>query len=98
MDDKPKARECEEWYLLTLQEVSHSFGVEREVIIEIVEEGIVTVVMSEQNEWQFNNEALQRIRTVLQLNRDLGVNFAGAGLVLELMQEINYLRSLLHRS
>jgi chaperone modulatory protein CbpM len=87
--------ECEEWYYLSLTEVSLSFGVTKETVLEIVDEGIISAQKDEKDEWRFDNEAIRCIRTVLRLERDLGVNFAGAGLALELLREIEHLRSLL---
>ena len=86
----------ESLYYLSLHEVIHSFGTSTETIVEIVNEGIVCVepIESEQ-EWQFDNEACRRIRLVLQLHRDLGVNIAGAALALELMHEIDEMHTLL---
>lgn len=86
---------CEEWFCLSLHEITSSFGVSREMIIEIVDEGIISVQKNQNDEWQFDNEALRCIRTVLQLNRDLGINVAGAGLAIELLKEIDHLRMLL---
>jgi chaperone modulatory protein CbpM len=87
--------ECEEWFVLSLSEVTLSFGISTETVIEIVDEGIVTVQKDKNNEWMFDNEAIRRIRTVLRLHRDLGVNLAGAGLALELLKEIDRLKGLL---
>lgn len=87
--------ESEEWFYLSLQEVSISFGVTSDTIMEIVEEGIISAHVNEQQELQFDTEALRSIRTTLRLHQDLGVNMAGAALALELLNEINRLRSLL---
>lgn len=85
----------DEWIYLSLEEVTRSFGVTKEIIIEIVNEGVVTVEMVEQNEWRFNTEALRNIRTSLRLQRDLGVNIAGTALAIELLKEIERLKTLL---
>lgn len=87
----------ETWYYLSLNDVSGSFGVSSETIVEIVNEGIVNVHINERNEWQFDNEAVGNIRTTLRLHQDLGVNMAGAGLALQLLDEIRRLRALLHQ-
>ncbi|KTC94370.1 chaperone modulator CbpM [Legionella erythra] len=89
---------CEEWYTLSLREVTCSFGVDAHVILEIMDEGIISSQKNEQNEFYFGSDDIRRIRTVLQLHRDLGVNFAGAALALELMHEIEQLKRLLHSS
>lgn len=85
--------ESEQWFRLTLREITGTFGVSQETIIEIVEEGIVTVEKNPHNELLFDPEAFRRIRTVLKLHNDLGVNLAGAGLALELLSEIERLRA-----
>jgi chaperone modulatory protein CbpM len=90
--------ESEEWFYLSLQEVTCSFGVSSETILEIIEEGIVSAKVNEQNELLFDTEALRCIRTTLRLHRDLGVNMAGAGLAIQLLDEIHRLRALLRQS
>mgnify|MGYP002133564745 CR=1 FL=1 len=87
--------ESEQWFLLSLSEVTTSFGISVETVIEILDEGIITAKKDKNDELMFDNEAIRRIRTVLQLNRDLGVNLAGAGLALDLLREIEHLRALL---
>ncbi|KTD31862.1 MULTISPECIES: chaperone modulator CbpM [Legionella] len=94
-EKKPTATECEEWFYLSLAEVTSSFGVSKETVIEIVNEGIIPAQKDEHDEWQFDSEAVRCIRTVLRLNRDLGVNLAGAALALELLKEIDRLHAML---
>lgn len=95
-DKKPAELTSEEWFYLSLHEVTYSFGVSTETILAIVEEGIIAAHKDPEDQWQFDNEAFRRIRTVLRLKNDLGVNLAGAGLALELMDEIDRLERLLH--
>ncbi|OGV38747.1 MAG: hypothetical protein A3F46_06585 [Legionellales bacterium RIFCSPHIGHO2_12_FULL_42_9] len=80
-----------------MHQVTTSFGTSTETILEIVNEGIIPVQHDDDDyeEWRFDDDACRRIRLVLQLNRDLGVNVAGAALVLELLNEIEELHSLL---
>ncbi|MDP1604603.1 MAG: chaperone modulator CbpM [Legionella sp.] len=85
----------EEWFYLSLREVTYTFGVSTETIIEIVNEGIVSAQKDDQDELQFDNEAFRRIHKVLSLTKDLGVNLAGAGLAIELLEEIDRLQKLL---
>ncbi|ASQ45216.1 chaperone modulator CbpM [Legionella clemsonensis] len=92
---KPVALECEDWFYLSLREISCSYGVSKELILEIIDEGIVTPQRDEKEELLFDSEAVKNIGTVLRLNRDLGVNWAGAGLALELLEEIEHLKRLL---
>ena len=83
-------------YFLSLTEIKSSYGVPTETIIEIIEEGIVNIDNQDNPDtWQFDNEACRKIRFVLQLEKDLGVNVAGSGLALELLEQIEELRALL---
>jgi chaperone modulatory protein CbpM len=83
--------EHEALFSLSLQELTISLGVSKEVIVEIVEHAIVLPQQPTVQEWQFDSDAIQRIRAVVQLHHDLGVNVAGAALVLELLEEIDRL-------
>lgn len=94
---EPVVGGCEEWFYLSLYEVTTSFGISTEKVKEIVDEGIVSIQKNEKDEWEFDNEAVRRIATTLRLDRDLGINLAGAALVLELLKEIDRLHALLQR-
>lgn len=82
----------EQWFSLTLEEVSQSFGVSRETIVTIIDEGIIKPSGERESEWVFDNQAICIIRKFLRLQNDLGVNFAGAALAIELMDEIEQLK------
>ncbi len=91
-----KAMDCDTVYTLSIHEVTQSFGIQRTVIHELVSEGIVQVAPNEDEQnWQFNHDAITIIRTAVNLQRDLGINTAGVGLALELMREIDRLHGLL---
>ena len=83
----------------TLEELSTACSVRTEYIIELVEEGIVEPLEArrEQQLWTFSGRSLQRARKARRLQQDLGINLAGAALVLELMEEIQRLRERLQR-
>ncbi len=79
---------------LTMGELCHACAVHAEWIIELVDEGILDPVESSRSgQWRFPAIALQRVHIVQRLQRDLGVNLAGAALVMDLMDEIEWLRS-----
>lgn len=88
---------CEEWFCLTLEEVTDSFGVSKETILEIINEGIIELPSGKKNEWQFKNTDIGRIRTVLQLQHDLNINLAGSALILDLLAEIDSLHQTLNK-
>jgi chaperone modulatory protein CbpM len=85
--------------IFTLEELSASCAVKTEYIIELVEEGIVEPMQQQgnQNLWTFTGHSLLRVRKTQRLQHDLGVNLAGAALVLDMMEEIDQLRERLRR-
>ncbi len=78
---------------LTLGEVCRACSVNAEWVIDLVDEGIIEPRGHEVIHWRFSGPNLQRAKTALRLQQDLGVNLAGIALALELMEEIESLRS-----
>jgi chaperone modulatory protein CbpM len=60
--------------------------------VELVEEGVLSVVEISAAEWHFTGAVLRRARLALRLERDLEINLAGVALALELMDELERLR------
>jgi len=87
----------DEWCSVTLEELSQACRVRTEWIVELVEEGILEPQGRETSVWYFSGHSLQRARTVRRLQQDLGVNLAGAAVVLDLMDEVASLRARLQR-
>jgi chaperone modulatory protein CbpM len=82
----------EEHAVLSVDELSRLCAVDRTYIIELVEEGVLSVIEVSASEWRFPGGALRRARTALRLQRDLEINLPGVALALELMEELEYLR------
>ncbi|VAX10910.1 hypothetical protein MNBD_GAMMA26-1030 [hydrothermal vent metagenome] len=78
---------------LTLGELSRACTVHAEWIIELVDEGILEPTGDDTAHWCFSGPSLCRARTAMHLQRDLGINLAGAALVLDLIEEVETLRS-----
>lgn len=78
---------------LTLAELSRCCGVHAEFIMEMVEEGILDPLDPNPSCWRFSGVSLLRANRALRLRRDLGLNLAGVGLALDLIDEIEQLRS-----
>ena len=79
--------------LITMNELCRHCTVRVEEVITLVGEGILDptegMVRAEQADgWQFHISSVRRVRTVVHLQRDLGVNLAGAALALELLDRI----------
>ena len=79
--------------VLTVKDLSRMCAVEERHIVEFVEEGVLTVVEVNTTEWHFTGSALRRARLALRLERDLELNLAGVALALQLMEELDSLRS-----
>lgn len=87
----------EEESQLTLGELCVACSVHAERIIELVDEGVLEPSGREAGRWRFAGGSLHRARIACRLQRDLGVNTAGAALILDLMDELEELRMQLNR-
>ncbi len=83
----------EEQTELTLADVCRACAVQAEFIIELVEEGVLEPVGHGPDGWRFSGIHMQRTTAALRLQRDLGVNFAGVALALQLLDEVEELRA-----
>jgi chaperone modulatory protein CbpM len=86
----------EEETLITLDELCRHCTIESEEVVTLVREGILDPVDDSLDwqwagRWQFHITSVRRVRTVVRLQRDLGVNLPGAALALELMDRIEEL-------
>lgn len=98
----------EDLHDLTLQEMCRACIAQADIIMDLVREGVMDGVMDgtiegatqsvdvplnqSPEQWRFTGVHLHRAKVALRLQRDLGVNFAGAALVLQLMDELAVLR------
>lgn len=82
---------------LTLSELSHACAVQAGYIIELVDEGLLTPdAAAEEHEphrWRFTSMQMRRARMALRLQNDLGINLAGVALALQLLEELEILRT-----
>ena len=84
----------EETYLVSLAELCRSCTVETETVTTLVTEGILDPSGEDIEHWRFTVGSLKRVKTVIHLQRDLGVNLAGAALALDLLDRIAELERL----
>jgi chaperone modulatory protein CbpM len=77
---------------LTLEEFCHACSMQADWIVTLVEEGVLEPRGRSQPSWRFTGRQLRSALTIVRLQRDLGVNLAGAALALELLDEIETLR------
>ena len=83
----------EEHTQLTLADLCRACAVHTEQIIELVDIGVLEPQGREPARWRFGGASLHRTRRALRLQRDLGIDLAGVALALELLDEIESLRT-----
>lgn len=76
---------------LSLAQLSQACCMNAEWLMSLVDEGILEPLSKESR--CFGGVDIYRARTVRRLQQDLGVNLAGAALALELLEEIDVLRT-----
>jgi chaperone modulatory protein CbpM len=82
---------------LTLEQLCRACDVQTDWVISLVEESIIEPQGDEIHVWRFSGASLVRVRSAQRLQRDLGLNLAGIALALDLMEELEELRSQLKR-
>ncbi len=78
---------------LTLEELCLACGVSREFIQELIEYGVLELDDVEPESYRFDPVELRRIRTIVNLQSDLELNLPGAALVVDLMEELDEMRT-----
>lgn len=76
---------------LTFDVVAATVGAKRSLVVQLVQQGLIETVNSETDEPLLPRRAVMRIRRMQRLRRDLGVNFAGAAIILDLVGRIEQL-------
>jgi len=87
----------EEETRVSLRELCEACAVHVEFIAELVDEGVIEPSGIDKSHWCFSGISLQRIRTAKRLQQDLGINLAGVALALDLIEELQQLRTQLHQ-
>lgn len=79
---------------LTIEEVGRMCAVRSDYIVELVREGVIAPAAGGAPEsWRFTSIEVRHTRVASRLQRDLGVNLAGAALALQLLDELEFLRA-----
>lgn len=77
----------------SLREFCHACGVRSELVVEMVEEGVIEPQGGSPDDWRFHGPMLVRAKRALRLVNDLGVNWPGAALALDLLEQLEALRN-----
>jgi chaperone modulatory protein CbpM len=91
MSDAIRVDLLDETVEFSLADLCRICGVQEQLIVEIVEEGVVEPIGTS-GDWRFSGVAVTRIQRVIQLQEEFDVNLPGAALALELLEEIERLR------
>jgi chaperone modulatory protein CbpM len=78
---------------LTLADLCRACAVDTALLIELVDEGVLSPSGDAPEQWRFTGVHMHRARTALTLQRDLGINLQGAALAVELLEELDTLRA-----
>jgi chaperone modulatory protein CbpM len=82
----------EEEVQLSLAELCRACDTETELVLELVEHGVIEPQGDTPEAWVFAGASLRRTRVALRLLRDLELNLPGAALALDLLDQIAMLR------
>jgi chaperone modulatory protein CbpM len=74
-------------------EVCTRCRVEKDLVYEMIDEGVLTPEGPSPETWRFNAVAIKRIQVACRLQNDLRVNLPGVALALDLLEELEELRS-----
>jgi chaperone modulatory protein CbpM len=79
---------------LSTDEVGRMCAVQTDYIVELVQEGVIAPAAGDIPErWRFTSLQVRQVKVASRLQRDLGVNLAGAALALQLLDELETLRA-----
>jgi chaperone modulatory protein CbpM len=92
MTDAISALLLDESVELSLEELCTACRVSENLVVEIVDEGIVEPLGGDRAHWRFSGIAVARVRRVIRLQQEFDVNLPGAALALELLEEVERLR------
>jgi chaperone modulatory protein CbpM len=79
--------------MYTLKELCWFCNVESEWIVELVEHGVIEPAGQARSDWKFDSFSVVRVAKAKRLGRDLDLRPSGLAVVLELLDEIDELRS-----
>tara|TARA_R110000782_G_scaffold69027_4_gene138842 strand:+ start:135 stop:449 length:315 start_codon:yes stop_codon:yes gene_type:complete len=82
---------------LSVIDICQACGCREEWVLELVDHGVLEPGGSQRDDWRFSVESITRVITARRLHRDLGVNIEGIALTLELLDEVNALRTRIER-
>jgi len=74
---------------LSFEMVADIVGARRSLVVRLAQQGLIDTVDREGGEQFVPRRTVIRLRRMQRLRRDLGVNFAGAAVILDLLNRLN---------
>lgn len=81
---------------VTFDVVAETVGVRRSLVVRLARQGLMETVEGDSDEPLLPRSAIMHLRRMQRLRRDLGVNFIGAAIILDLVGRIEHLNRELH--
>jgi chaperone modulatory protein CbpM len=79
---------------VSIDELCRICAVRTEYVLELIQEGVIAPAAgSAPDTWRFTSLHVRHAKMASRLQRDLGVNLAGAALALQLLDELETLRA-----
>ncbi|MDY0039169.1 MAG: chaperone modulator CbpM [Desulforhabdus sp.] len=76
---------------VSMSEVASRCGVHPDLIDRFIYLGLIDPIGREEDEFIFRSEVIPLVRKIIRLRNSLGINYAGIGLVLELLKRVEEL-------
>ena len=76
---------------LTCDVVAERIGARRSLVVRLARAGLIETIESESSEPLLPSHVVVQLRRMQRLRRDLGVNFSGAAVILDLVKRIELL-------
>ena len=81
---------------MTIVELAEATRAPEDLIMAWVSEGVLSPAGGSPEDWRFSGSSLKRAKTAARLMHDLELNLPGVALALNLLDELDQLRSQLH--
>ncbi len=78
---------------MTMVELAQATQTPEDLIMAWVSEGVLSPAGASPEDWRFSGNSLQRAKTAARLMHDLELNLPGVALALNLLEELDQLRS-----
>jgi chaperone modulatory protein CbpM len=83
----------DETLIVGLDELTRLCGISDELLIRMVSEGLLQPTGRAPSDWLFSGLQIRRARRALRLRRDLELDWSGIALALDLLDELEALRT-----